>query len=61
VIDNAFCWRLITAIHRQGSDASDIRDAAHEACHALDAITDGAEPRKMLPAQFDPIGDERIK
>jgi hypothetical protein len=26
---------LITAVRAKGSDASDLRDAAHEACHAL--------------------------
>lgn len=34
--------RLVTAIRARGSDAEDVRDAAHEACHALDVgLADG--------------------
>lgn len=29
--------RIITRVRERGSDARDLRDAAHEACHALDA------------------------
>ena len=46
--DKAYCWSVITAIHRRGSDASDIRDAAHEACHALDAKLHGKWERERI-------------
>lgn len=37
--------RIVAAVRRRGSDADDLRDATHEACHALDARLRGAWTR----------------
>lgn len=41
--------RLILAIRARGSDASDLRDAAHEACHALEFdVPEGSWDRESI-------------
>lgn len=42
--------RLIAAIHARGSDAVDLRDAAHEACHAIRWNVPGKWTRKKITA-----------
>lgn len=41
---------LVDAIRRRGCDARDLRDAAHEACHALDLGLSGSWGRERINA-----------
>lgn len=40
--------RIVFAIRSRGSNAQDLRDAAHEACHALDVKLRGSWERERL-------------
>lgn len=39
---------IIAAVQSHGSDAQDLRDAAHEACHAIDAKLRGLWERERI-------------
>lgn len=40
--------RIIGAVQARGNDATNLRDAAHEACHALDYAVEGPWDRESI-------------
>lgn len=45
--------RIVAAVRSRGSNASNLRDAAHEACHALDAKLRGRWERERLHSALE--------
>lgn len=50
---------LLATIRQRGTDARDLRDAAHEACHALDANVRGPWERERIHAKLEKICGDR--